>query len=236
MPSPDALRPRRRPTVSVDVGGVLVGSAHPIVVQSMTNTDTADRRRDRDPGRPPRPRRLAARPGHGQHRGGGGGRPGDRSQAARPRRRRPDHRRLPLQRPQAAGRVPGDGAASSRSTGSTRATSARSATTSTSRRSSGSRSSNDKPVRIGVNWGSLDQALLTELMDANAPRRRAARRPRRDDRGDDRVGAALGRAGRGDRPAPRPDHHLGEGLAGPRPRRRLPAARRRAPTTRSTSA
>jgi (E)-4-hydroxy-3-methylbut-2-enyl-diphosphate synthase len=42
MTSPDALRPRRRPTVSVDVGGVLVGSAHPIVVQSMTNTDTAD--------------------------------------------------------------------------------------------------------------------------------------------------------------------------------------------------
>src|SRR4029453_10729533 len=27
---------------------------------------------------------------------------------------------------------------------------------------------NDKPVRIGVNWGSLDQAILTELMDANA--------------------------------------------------------------------
>ena len=26
----------------------------------------------------------------------------------------------------------------------------------------------DKPVRIGVNWGSLDQRLLTELMDANA--------------------------------------------------------------------
>ena len=29
----------------------------------------------------------------------------------------------------------------------------------------------DKPVRIGVNWGSLDKALLTELMDANAARR-----------------------------------------------------------------
>src|SRR3954467_13184394 len=42
MASPDSLRPRRRPTVSVDVGGVLVGSAHPVVVQSMTNTDTAD--------------------------------------------------------------------------------------------------------------------------------------------------------------------------------------------------
>jgi (E)-4-hydroxy-3-methylbut-2-enyl-diphosphate synthase len=27
---------------------------------------------------------------------------------------------------------------------------------------------NDKPVRIGVNWGSLDQQLLTDLMNANA--------------------------------------------------------------------
>jgi (E)-4-hydroxy-3-methylbut-2-enyl-diphosphate synthase len=32
----------RRPTVLAEVGGVLVGSARPIVVQSMTNTDTAD--------------------------------------------------------------------------------------------------------------------------------------------------------------------------------------------------
>jgi len=29
---------------------------------------------------------------------------------------------------------------------------------------------NQKPVRIGVNWGSLDQALLTRLMDENAKR------------------------------------------------------------------
>jgi (E)-4-hydroxy-3-methylbut-2-enyl-diphosphate synthase len=42
MTSPDRLRPRRRATASVDVGGVLIGSAHPVVVQSMTNTDTAD--------------------------------------------------------------------------------------------------------------------------------------------------------------------------------------------------
>ncbi|MDH3206013.1 MAG: flavodoxin-dependent (E)-4-hydroxy-3-methylbut-2-enyl-diphosphate synthase [Gemmatimonadota bacterium] len=28
----------------------------------------------------------------------------------------------------------------------------------------------DKPIRIGVNWGSLDQRLLTELMDENAQR------------------------------------------------------------------
>ena len=39
---PDQLRPIRRSTPSVSVGGVMVGSAHPIVVQSMTNTDTAD--------------------------------------------------------------------------------------------------------------------------------------------------------------------------------------------------
>jgi (E)-4-hydroxy-3-methylbut-2-enyl-diphosphate synthase len=32
----------RRRTVTVDIGGVPVGSAHPVVVQSMTNTDTAD--------------------------------------------------------------------------------------------------------------------------------------------------------------------------------------------------
>ena len=33
---------QRRHTVVVDVGGVNVGGTHPIVVQSMTNTDTAD--------------------------------------------------------------------------------------------------------------------------------------------------------------------------------------------------
>ena len=33
---------RRRESVTVNVGGVKVGGGHPIVVQSMTNTDTAD--------------------------------------------------------------------------------------------------------------------------------------------------------------------------------------------------
>ncbi|HEX7198741.1 MAG TPA: flavodoxin-dependent (E)-4-hydroxy-3-methylbut-2-enyl-diphosphate synthase, partial [Dongiaceae bacterium] len=32
----------RRKSVAVDVGGVTVGGDAPIVVQSMTNTDTAD--------------------------------------------------------------------------------------------------------------------------------------------------------------------------------------------------
>ena len=34
--------PKRRPTTSVRIGAVTVGSGHPIAVQSMTNTDTAD--------------------------------------------------------------------------------------------------------------------------------------------------------------------------------------------------
>ncbi len=36
-----AANPRRK-SVAVDVGGVMVGGLHPVVVQSMTNTDTAD--------------------------------------------------------------------------------------------------------------------------------------------------------------------------------------------------
>src|SRR5437763_11621110 len=36
-----AAAPRRK-SVEVNVGGVMVGGDHPIVVQSMTNTDTAD--------------------------------------------------------------------------------------------------------------------------------------------------------------------------------------------------
>ncbi|PHS78645.1 MAG: 4-hydroxy-3-methylbut-2-en-1-yl diphosphate synthase [Rhodospirillaceae bacterium] len=35
-------KPLRHSTVAVDVDGVMVGGGHPVVVQSMTNTDTAD--------------------------------------------------------------------------------------------------------------------------------------------------------------------------------------------------
>jgi (E)-4-hydroxy-3-methylbut-2-enyl-diphosphate synthase len=39
----------------------------------------------------------------------------------------------------------------------------------------------DRPVRIGVNWGSLDQDLLTRLMDENAaPPNRGRRAPSRE--------------------------------------------------------
>ena len=60
---------------------------------------------------------------------------------------------------------------------------------------------NGKPVRIGVNWGSLDQAILTELMDENAGL--AEPRDARDVMIEAMlaVGDALGRAGRGDRDA-----------------------------------
>src|SRR5258706_10854948 len=37
-----AMPQQRRQSVSVDVGGVTVGGGAPIIVQSMTNTDTAD--------------------------------------------------------------------------------------------------------------------------------------------------------------------------------------------------
>src|SRR5262249_57799619 len=40
--SDDMTGRQRRKAVVLDVGGVQVGSQHPIVVQSMTNTDTAD--------------------------------------------------------------------------------------------------------------------------------------------------------------------------------------------------
>ena len=43
MSSPSEFDPKpRRASVAVDVGGVIVGGGAPVVVQSMTNTDTAD--------------------------------------------------------------------------------------------------------------------------------------------------------------------------------------------------
>ncbi len=78
-----------------------------------------------------------------------------------------------------------------------------------------------KTVRIGVNWGSLDQALLTRLMDDNAASRLAGVGPRGDARGDRPVRAPLRRPRRGDRPSARPHHPLGQGQRGAGSRRRL---------------
>jgi (E)-4-hydroxy-3-methylbut-2-enyl-diphosphate synthase len=164
---PDLLRPRRRPTVSVDVGGVLVGSAHPIVVQSMTNTDTADADA------------TAIQVAQLAHAGSQLVRITVNTEAAAAAV--PDIVRklhglgvdvpiigdfhynghlLLVKFPETAGLLakyrinPGNVGAKRHDEHF--ATIVRVAI------------DNDKPVRIGVNWGSLDQQLLTELMDANA--------------------------------------------------------------------
>ena len=62
---------------------------------------------------------------------------------------------------------------------------------------------NDKPVRIGANWGSLDQELLTKLMDENTASRQSARCPRGDARGHGAVGAACRRRARKSSACPR---------------------------------
>jgi (E)-4-hydroxy-3-methylbut-2-enyl-diphosphate synthase len=177
MTSPDSLRPRRRPTVSVDVGGVLVGSAHPIVVQSMTNTDTADADA------------TAIQVARLAHAGSQLVRITVNTEAAAaavPEIVRKLHglgvdvpvigdfhyngHKLLVEYPEAARALakyrinPGNVGAKRHDEHF--ATIVRVAI------------DNDKPVRIGVNWGSLDQALLTELMDANA--KAAAPRDARD--------------------------------------------------------
>ena len=161
-------RPVRRSTVTVDVGGVPVGSDHPIVVQSMTNTDTADADA------------TALQVARLAHAGSQLVRVTVNTRAAAaavPEMLRKLRDELGVEVP-----VIGDfhynghelltdfpamarGLAKYRinpgNVGAKRhdehfATIVRIAI------------DNDKPVRIGVNWGSLDQALLTELMDANA--------------------------------------------------------------------
>jgi len=159
--------PERRKTPTVMVGGVAVGSRHPIVVQSMTNTDTADAKStaeqigllaaagseivritvNTDEAASAVPEILARMADAGVsvpivgdfHYNG--------------------HLLLRRHRLAASGLAkyrinPGN--------------------VGTKRRDENFRTivaiaaENGKAVRIGVNWGSLDQDLLTELMDANA--------------------------------------------------------------------
>src|SRR5208337_288548 len=62
---------------------------------------------------------------------------------------------------------------------------------------------NQKPVRIGVNWGSLDQALLTRMMDENS--RRASPLDARDVTLEAIVVSALDSAERAEKYGLRPD-------------------------------
>ncbi len=100
MPSPS-----RRQTVTTLVGKVAVGSGHPIVVQSMTNTDTADVEGTiaQVAALAQGGKRAGAR--HGQQRGGRGRRPSHCRRPGPDRRLSPHHRGLSLQRPPAAHQV-----------------------------------------------------------------------------------------------------------------------------------
>jgi (E)-4-hydroxy-3-methylbut-2-enyl-diphosphate synthase len=159
----------RRSTVTALVGGVPVGAAHPIVVQSMTNTDTAD---------------VAATVG----------------QVAALARAGSELVRVTVNNDESAAAIPAIVEALDRAGVAvpiigdfhynghlllTRYPACAAAlakyrinpgNVGGKRHDENFRAiievalANDKPVRIGVNWGSLDQSLLTEMMDTNARR------------------------------------------------------------------
>jgi (E)-4-hydroxy-3-methylbut-2-enyl-diphosphate synthase len=154
----------RRRTVVVDVGGVKVGSTHPIVVQSMTNTDTADAD-------------ATAAQVRALHETGS------------------ELVRVTVNNEAAAEAVPrivaqvgvpviGDFHYNGhllltkypRCAAALAKYRINPGNVGAKRRDENFRTiiavalEHDRPVRIGVNWGSLDQHLLTELMDANARR------------------------------------------------------------------
>ncbi|HET7686836.1 MAG TPA: flavodoxin-dependent (E)-4-hydroxy-3-methylbut-2-enyl-diphosphate synthase [Candidatus Limnocylindria bacterium] len=157
----------RRATTTVRVGGVPIGGAHPIVVQSMTNTDTADADA------------TALQVAQLAHAGSELVRitvnNDDAARAVPVIREKLDrlgvgvpligdfhyNGHLLLTRyPEAAAALakyrinPGNVGTKRRDEQFARIIEVALA--------------NDRPVRIGVNWGSLDQQLLTEMMDANA--------------------------------------------------------------------
>jgi (E)-4-hydroxy-3-methylbut-2-enyl-diphosphate synthase len=157
----------RRQTVTVDVDGVSVGGGHPIVVQSMTNTDTADAAMTAE--------QVAALAAAGS-----------------------ELVRITVNTDEAAAAVPeirslldrwgvevpiiGDFHYNGHLLLSRHSDCARAlakyrinpGNVGTKRRDENFRTIIDaaveygRPVRIGVNWGSLDQQLLTEMMDENA--------------------------------------------------------------------
>ncbi len=162
---------KRRPSAAVNVGGVMVGGDHPVVVQSMTNTDTADAEATAT--------QVAALAAAGSelvritvnHHAAARAVP---EIVARLRDRGVE---VPIvgdfhynghillaEHPECARALakyrinPGNVGAKRRDENF--ASIIRLAI------------EYDKPVRIGVNWGSLDRRLLTELMDANARRAR----------------------------------------------------------------
>jgi (E)-4-hydroxy-3-methylbut-2-enyl-diphosphate synthase len=195
----------RRRTATVDVGGVKVGSAHPIVVQSMTNTDTAD---------------VA----------------GTAAQVRALHQAGSELVRVTVNNDAAAAAVPeivaqvevpviGDFHYNGHLLLTKYPACAKAlAKYRINPGNVGSKHhdahfrqivevavANGKPVRIGVNWGSLDQQLLTELMDENA--KTAEPRDARD---------VTMEAGRGVRPVARPHHPVCQGVRRAGPGGRVP--------------
>jgi (E)-4-hydroxy-3-methylbut-2-enyl-diphosphate synthase len=159
----------RRSTVTVRIGGVPVGSGYPIVVQSMTNTDTAD---------------VAATVSQIAALARAGSElvrvtvNNDEAAAAVPHIVEALERRetavpvigdfhynghLLLTRYPACARALAKYRINPGNVGGKRADENFRAIVDVAL-------ANGKPVRIGVNWGSLDQSLLTVMMDANALR------------------------------------------------------------------
>lgn len=160
---------RRRQTVTTVVGGVPVGSAHPVVVQSMTNTDTADAAATAE--------QVAALAAAG-------------SELVRIT---VNHEEAAAAVPEIADRLRSRGVTvpivgdfhynghllltkypeCARALAKYRINPGN---VGAKRRDDNFRTIVEaaieygKPVRIGVNWGSLDQQLLTEMMDENARR------------------------------------------------------------------
>ena len=84
---------------------------------------------------------------------------------------------------------------------------------------------NGKPVRIGVNGGSLNQELVMEKMQENTDRDLGQHVRGDHQRVHGPLGPAVDRARAPVGPAQGPDHHLVQGLAAARPHRRVPRAR-----------
>jgi len=157
----------RRRTVTVTVDGVAIGSEHPVVVQSMTNTDTADADA------------TAIQVAQLAHAGSELVRVTVNNDAAA---RAVPVIREKLERLGVGVPLIGDFHYNGHLLLTTYPEAAAAlakyrinpGNVGTKRRDEQFRQiievavANDKPVRIGVNWGSLDQQLLTEMMDANA--------------------------------------------------------------------
>jgi (E)-4-hydroxy-3-methylbut-2-enyl-diphosphate synthase len=161
--------PERRKTVAVDVGGVRIGGDAPVIVQSMTNTDTADVQSTCDQ------ISLLAEAGSQLVRITVNNHEAAQAVPEIVSRLRAAGNETPIvgdfhynghllltQYPECARSLaklrinPGNVGTKHRDANFTQIVEVA--------------IEYDKPVRIGVNWGSLDQRLLTELMDENASR------------------------------------------------------------------